>query len=109
MIDPKKFTDTLVNEGVDFFCGVPDSLLKDFCAYIEESLPEKNHIVSANEGTAIAIAAGKQMATGKTPMVYLQNSGFGNIINPLLSLADKDVYSIPILILHFCASITHAL
>ncbi len=99
MIDPKKFTETLVNEGVDFFCGVPDSLLKDFCAYIEESLPEKNHIVSANEGTAIAIAAGKQMATGKTPMVYLQNSGFGNIINPLLSLADKDVYSIPILIL----------
>ena len=99
MIDPSDFTKILLCEGVDFFCGVPDSLLKDFCAYIEESLPENNHVISANEGTAIAIAAGKQIATGKTPLVYLQNSGFGNIINPLLSLADKEVYSIPILIL----------
>ena len=58
--------------GIDFFCGVPDSLLKEFCAYVSANVPENNHIITANEGTAIAIASGYHLASGKTAMVYLQ-------------------------------------
>ncbi len=99
MIDPKYFYDVLKKEGVDFFCGVPDSLLKEFCKYIESNNNKYNHVISANEGSAIAIASGYHLATGKIPLVYLQNSGIGNTINPLLSLADKEVYSIPLILL----------
>jgi phosphonopyruvate decarboxylase len=99
MIKAHEFYDSLVKYGVNFFAGVPDSLLKDFCSYITLNTPPKNHIITANEGGAIALCAGYQMATGQTPLVYLQNSGIGNAINPLLSLADKEVYSIPLLLL----------
>jgi phosphonopyruvate decarboxylase len=57
---------------MEFFCGVPDSLLKDFCAYVTTVTPKKNHIITANEGQAIALASGYHMATGKTGVVYLQ-------------------------------------
>ena len=98
MIKPQKFYDSLNHNGVDFYTGVPDSLLKDICSYISDNAQPEKHIISANEGGAIALAMGYHLATSKTPLVYMQNSGFGNTINPLLSLADPKVYSIPMLL-----------
>ena len=85
--------------NADFYTGVPDSLLRPLCDYIytKYGLDPKHHIVAANEGNATAIAAGYHLATGKIPVIYLQNSGEGNIINPLLSLLSEDVYAIPAL------------
>lgn len=97
-IPPSEFYDVLVKNEIDFFAGVPDSLLKEFGFCLEEKVSKKKHIIAANEGNAIALAAGYYLATGKIPLVYMQNSGFGNAVNPLLSLCDPDVYSIPILI-----------
>jgi len=85
--------------GTTLFTGVPDSLLKDFCAYITDNVPREEHIIAVNEGTAMAHAAGYHMATGKIACVYLQNSGLGNTVNPLLSLCSPKVYSIPTLLL----------
>lgn len=79
-----------------FFVGVPDSLLKDLSVELCEN---SNHIISANEGNAIGIAIGYYLATRKVPVVYMQNSGLGNSINPLVSLADSMVYGIPMLII----------
>lgn len=89
----------LQKEDINFFAGVPDSLLKNFCSFMDENLDINNHVISANEGSSIAISIGYHLATGKVPLVYMQNSGLGNAINPLLSLADKKVYSIPILLM----------
>ena len=97
VISPKDYYDHLKSENINFFTGVPDSLLKDFCFYISDK--SKNHIIAANEGNALSLAIGYHISTEKIPAVYLQNSGLGNLINPLLSLADKDVYSIPILLI----------
>ena len=83
---------------MDFYAGVPDSLLKNICAYITDNLPAEQNIIAANEGGAMGIAAGYHLATGKVPVVYMQNSGEGNIINPLASLTDKEVYNIPVLL-----------
>lgn len=99
MIEPKTFYDLALAHGTDFFTGVPDSLLKNLCAYITDNAPKEKHIISANEGSAMGLAAGYYFSTGKIPLVYMQNSGEGNMINPLLSLADPDVYSVPMLIL----------
>lgn len=99
MISPKKFIDTLQYSGVDFFAGVPDSLLKNVCAYITDTFPAHRNIITANEGSAVAVAAGHYLATGNIPMVYMQNSGIGNAVNPLLSLADEKVYSIPMILM----------
>lgn len=99
MISPKAFHAALAAEGVDFLAGVPDSLLKDFCAYVDAALPPEGHVIAANEGTAVGMAAGHHLATGNLPMVYLQNSGLGNTVNPLLSLADAEVYAIPMIVL----------
>jgi phosphonopyruvate decarboxylase len=98
MIHSKDFVDWLETLGVDFYTGVPDSLLKPVCFYLADHAGDK-HVVAANEGGAVALACGYHLATGKVPLVYLQNSGQGNTINPLLSLADRDVYSIPLLLL----------
>lgn len=98
MIDVKQFFNDLILNEIDFFSGVPDSLLKDLCAYITDNTSKINHIITANEGGAISLAMGYHLATGKTPLVYLQNSGLGNTVNPLLSLADSSVYSIPMLL-----------
>jgi phosphonopyruvate decarboxylase len=83
--------------GVNFFTGVPDSLLADLCAYLADTAPESN-IIAANEGAAVALACGHYLATGNAALVYMQNSGQGNAVNPLLSLADPEVYSIPLLL-----------
>ena len=98
MIRPAFFVDTLRHFGIDFFAGVPDSLLKNICAYISDHLDNRHNIIAANEGGAVGVAAGYHLATGKIPVVYMQNSGEGNIINPLASLTDKEVYNIPVLL-----------
>lgn len=99
MISPKFFIDTLASYGINFFAGVPDSLLKNICAYIADNADEKHNIIAANEGAAIGLATGHHLATGDIGVVYMQNSGEGNIINPLASLTDKEVYNIPVLLL----------
>lgn len=99
MIDLQKFHDCLQAAGVQFMTGVPDTLLNDFCLYAQENLPPDRHVIAANEGNAVALAAGYHLATGSIPLVYMQNSGLGNTVNPLLSLTDKHVYSIPMVLL----------
>ena len=99
MISPRAFYEALLDSGVNFVTGVPDSLLKEFCAFADAALPAERHLIAANEGTAVGIAAGVQLATGGVPLVYLQNSGLGNTVNPLLSLADPEVYGIPMVLL----------
>eukprot|EP00746_Dinoflagellata_sp_MGD_P008794 gnl/MRDRNA2_/MRDRNA2_117645_c0_seq1.p1 gnl/MRDRNA2_/MRDRNA2_117645_c0~~gnl/MRDRNA2_/MRDRNA2_117645_c0_seq1.p1 ORF type:complete len:448 (-),score=74.47 gnl/MRDRNA2_/MRDRNA2_117645_c0_seq1:175-1479(-) len=90
---------TLRHAGITFYTGVPDSLLKDFCAYVTDNVAAKDHVIAANEGGAVALAAGHYLGSGNPAVVYLQNSGLGNTINPLLSLADPGVYAIPMLVI----------
>ena len=99
MISPEFFIETLKATNIDFYAGVPDSLLKNVCAYIADNIDSSHNIITANEGAAVALAAGYHLATGKTGVVYMQNSGEGNIINPLASLTDREVYHIPLLLL----------
>lgn len=96
-VSPKFFYDLLNEKGINFFAGVPDSLLKNFCAYVADN--SKHHVITHNEGGAVALATGYHLATGKIGLVYMQNSGQGNAANPLISLADQEVYNIPILLL----------
>jgi phosphonopyruvate decarboxylase len=99
MISPEYFINALANNNIDFFAGIPDSLLKSVCAYITNTCSKEKHVITANEGAAVGVAAGYHLATGKIPAVYMQNSGIGNAVNPLLSLVDKEVYRIPMLLL----------
>ena len=99
MITPEKFYKALNENSVTFFAGVPDSLLKSFCAYLSDHTSLEKNIITANEGGAVALAAGHYLATGQPGLVYMQNSGLGNAVNPLTSLADEKVYSIPLLLL----------
>lgn len=99
MIKCEDFYNLLIKNDIDFFCGVPDSLLKYPIAYISDHAMKKKNIITANEGNAVALATGYHLATGRIGMVYMQNSGEGNAINPLTSLIDKKVYSIPLLLL----------
>ena len=99
MIDPAQFVDDLATAGVTLYSGVPDSLLKAFGTHVMATVPREQHVIAANEGGAVAIALGHHLRTGELALVYLQNSGFGNLVNPLLSLADPAVYSVPMLIL----------
>ena len=98
MVNLKELFEALQAMGVDFFTGVPDSLLNDFCLYLTNNMTTEQHVMAANEGNAIAIAAGHYMATGKLPLVYMQNSGIGNATNPMLSLTHDCVYGIPMLL-----------
>ena len=99
MIEPAAFVDHLGELGVSLFTGVPDSLLKEFGRYVMDRLPRERHVIAANEGAAVGIAIGHHLRTGDVPLIYLQNSGFGNAVNPLLSLADPDVYGVPMVVL----------
>lgn len=99
MIDLHKFVDYLDLEGVKFISGVPDTLLNDFCLYVADNWPKEHHVIAANEGNSLALAAGFHLATGSVPLVYMQNSGLGNVVNPFLSLTHKDVYAIPMVLL----------
>lgn len=99
MVNPGHLFTAFNQCGVEFYSGVPDSLLKSICAYIADHSDPAQHLIAANEGSAVALAIGHHLATGKVPLVYLQNSGLGHAINPLLSLADPEVYSIPLLLM----------
>lgn len=99
MIRPEFFIEALREKGIDCFAGVPDSLLKNICAYITGHFDAEHNIIAANEGAAVGLAAGHYLATGQVACVYMQNSGEGNIINPLASLTDQEVYNIPVLLL----------
>jgi phosphonopyruvate decarboxylase len=99
MLSPADFYSTLRSYGFDYFTGVPDSLLKSFCGYVYDHSDPGSEIIAANEGAAVALAAGHHLATGRYGVVYMQNSGLGNAVNPLTSLTDPEVYSIPMLLL----------
>jgi len=99
MIDIALFSDKLQDLGIEFITGVPDTLLNDFCLYIENTWQKEKHVIAANEGNAIGLAAGYHLATGSIPLVYMQNSGIGNTVNPLLSLTHELVYCIPMILL----------
>jgi len=98
-LNPAHFFALLRSHGTTFFTGVPDSLLKDACAFITDHAPPGSHIIAANEGTALAAGAGHYLATRNIACVYMQNSGLGNTVNPLLSLCSDKVYSIPVLLM----------
>ncbi|MBO5570624.1 MAG: phosphonopyruvate decarboxylase [Clostridia bacterium] len=98
MLDQTKVFDCLAQNGVSFFTGVPDSYLNGFCNYALSHCGSRN-VITANEGNAVALAAGHYFASREIPLVYMQNSGEGNAVNPLASLADKDVYAVPMILL----------
>ena len=99
MIDPATFLDQCTELGIELFTGVPDSLLKALNSRILRTVPREHHVITANEGAAVGLAIGHHLRTGRVPLVYLQNSGFGNTVNPLMSLADPDVYGVPMVLL----------
>lgn len=99
MLNQKSVIDALNKQEISFFTGVPDSYLNGFCNYILGNVPKNRNVIVANEGNAIGIASGYYFATRKIALVYMQNSGMGNAINPLVSLADENVYSVPMLLL----------
>ena len=99
MIEQDKLFKALAKIGINFYTGVPDSFLNDFCSYLSKNMPNNQHVMAANEGNAIGIAVGNYLSTGNIPLVYMQNSGIGNATNPLLSLAHSTVYSIPMILL----------
>lgn len=98
MLNQERVFEALRENGITFFTGVPDSYLNGFCNYALARFPERN-IIAANEGNAVGIACGHYFATSEIPLVYMQNSGEGNVINPLASLADKEVYAVPMILL----------
>tara|TARA_B100001057_G_scaffold378071_1_gene383413 strand:+ start:1417 stop:2526 length:1110 start_codon:yes stop_codon:yes gene_type:complete len=97
-VNPSNFIKFLSRKKINFFTGVPDSLLKNLLLELDKKSLQKN-IISCNEGTAVSTAAGYYLATKKIPCVYMQNSGLGNAINPLASITHSKVYSIPLLLL----------
>ncbi len=99
MVTPADFFAAMKNRGISFFAGVPDSLLKHFCTYLDRHCLPDEHIITANEGNAVGLAAGYHLSTGQTGAVYMQNSGLGNCVNPLTSLTDLEVYSVPLLLI----------
>ena len=99
MIDPGQLYDFFLQQQVNFYTGVPDSLLKHFIKYVEDKAPADQHIITANEGLALSLATGYYLQTARLPLIYLQNSGLGNLVNPLTSLADKEMYGIPMLLM----------
>jgi phosphonopyruvate decarboxylase len=99
MLDCAKVFALIREQGFNFFTGVPDSLLKNFCAYVTDNASTDEHVIAANEGNAVALAMGHYLGSGEPAVVYMQNSGTGNAVNPLLSLADPEVYGIPVLLI----------
>lgn len=99
MIDLNAFQELLVKSKVEFITGVPDTLLNDFCLHLENNWSKDKHVIAANEGNSIALAAGYYLATGTTPIVYMQNSGIGNALNPLISLTHPSIYGIPMILM----------
>ena len=98
MIEIKSLIRLLKKNNINFFSGVPDSILKELSIYLENK-SKKNHIIAVNEGAAVSVGIGHYLSTKKIPCVYMQNSGLSNAINPLISLANKKVYSIPLFLI----------
>jgi phosphonopyruvate decarboxylase len=98
MLSPKEFCDVLQSFGLTHYYGVPDSLLKNLCTYIDDTFSKEAHLITANEGNAVGLATGHYLGSNTPAVVYMQNSGLGNVVNPLTSLADRAVYSIPMLL-----------
>ena len=98
MILVENLFNTLKKNKIDFFTGVPDSILKEFSSFLEK-FTIKQHMIAVNEGSAASIGIGYYLSTKKIPCIYLQNSGLSNAINPLISIASKEVYSIPLLLM----------
>ena len=99
MINANKFILELKKLNIDFFTGVPDSLMSSFSKSLHFDFNDDNHIISTNEGSAIAAGMGYHLATNRVPLIYMQNSGLGNIVNPYNSLLHKNIYNIPFLLL----------
>ena len=99
MIDAKNLFLLLKKNQINFFTGVPDSVLKNFIYILDSNKKKMKHIIAPNEGSAIALAAGNYLATKKPGLVYMQNSGLGNAINPLISICHSKVYSIPLILI----------
>ncbi|MDR3078191.1 MAG: phosphonopyruvate decarboxylase [Planctomycetota bacterium] len=99
MFEAADFCRELERRGIDFHVGVPDTVIENFCNHVFLHPPGGGHVLAANEGGAVGLAAGHWLATGNVPLVYMQNSGLGNAVNPLLSLADPEVFAIPMLLL----------
>jgi phosphonopyruvate decarboxylase len=95
MINASDLQKILKNNDCNFFSGVPDSVLKEFSKIIENN---KNHIIATNEGSAVSLGIGNYLSTKKIPCIYMQNSGLSNAINPLISIAHRKVYSIPLIL-----------
>lgn len=98
-MDARELVDALREHGVTFYSGVPDSFLNGFCREIYGDLQTGRNVICANEGNAIAVAVGHYLATGEVPLVYMQNSGVGNAVNPLASLSNREMLSIPMVLL----------
>ena len=98
MISIDEFTNELKKNNLNFFSGVPDSLFKDFCFEIDKKF-SSSHYVAANEGSAVGIGIGYHLKTRKVPVIYMQNSGLGNAVNPLISLANSKIYRIPLFLI----------
>lgn len=97
MVTSSRLIQIFLDHHIDYFTGVPDSQLKEFCDYIFQTYGlGKQHVIAANEGNAVGLAAGYHLATGHTGLVYMQNSGLGNAVNPITSLTDSEVYGIPV-------------
>ncbi len=99
MVDAAAFYQAAIDNGISLICGVPDSLLKHLSTVLQKNATKDQHVVVPNEGSGIALATGHHLATGGIGLVYMQNSGLGNAINPLLSLTSQEVYQIPLVIL----------
>jgi phosphonopyruvate decarboxylase len=99
MINPDLLLKVLKKNQINFITGVPDSMFKSVCFTFEKKIQKKSHISAANEGAAIGLAVGYHLATNRVPLVYFQNSGIGNAMNPLISLVNKNIYKIPMLLL----------
>tara|TARA_B100001057_G_C22821484_1_gene939621 strand:+ start:413 stop:1513 length:1101 start_codon:yes stop_codon:yes gene_type:complete len=97
MIKVEALISLLKKNGSDFFTGVPDSVLKEL-SFTLQNKNKKNHVIATNEGSAVSIGIGHYLSTRKLPIIYMQNSGLSNALNPLISIANKKVYSIPLIL-----------
>ena len=98
MLNVNSLIKVIKKNNCSFFTGVPDSVLKEL-SFSLENLPKRQHIIAANEGAAVSIGIGHYLSTKKIPCIYMQNSGLANAINPLISIANKKVYSIPLILI----------
>ena len=97
MIKAQEVLQQIEKMGIEVVTGVPDSTLKQFCDGLQTYEGKLRHYVTVNEGAAVGVAIGTYLGTGKPACIYMQNSGIGNAVNPVASLAHADVYGIPML------------